>query len=215
MENLLVCSSLIPSDSKPYEIVERKGIGHPDTLADGLAEALSSDYSLYCLREFGVILHHSFDKTMLIGGQSEVGFGIGKMLRPIRLIIGGKASASFGGEDVDFKEILEVSAKKYLGNVLPNMDVERWLEILYNFFISAILNLGGTLPLILSIMDKPTFFQLEGSVASMIPKPDGGVRVSVAPGFSIADFMERGERISKEEYDKAFALEVARLKKKS
>ncbi|HEP1419420.1 TPA: S-adenosylmethionine synthetase, partial [Streptococcus pyogenes] len=40
-----------------YEVVERKGLGHPDTLADGIAEQIEIDYSLYCLDKFGVIPH--------------------------------------------------------------------------------------------------------------------------------------------------------------
>ncbi|MET7278839.1 methionine adenosyltransferase [Kribbella sp. NPDC005582] len=43
-------------------IVERKGIGHPDTLADHLAERLSRAYSRYTLDHFGAVLHHNFDK---------------------------------------------------------------------------------------------------------------------------------------------------------
>jgi S-adenosylmethionine synthetase len=42
-----------------YEFVERKGIGHPDTLADALAEHLSVNYSRYTKKRFGAILHHN------------------------------------------------------------------------------------------------------------------------------------------------------------
>ncbi|MFE2578741.1 methionine adenosyltransferase [Streptomyces sp. NPDC059378] len=35
---------------------------HPDTLADGVAEAISHAYSRYCLEEFGAILHRNTDK---------------------------------------------------------------------------------------------------------------------------------------------------------
>lgn len=38
-----------------YEVVERKGLGHPDTLADGIAEQIEIDYSLYCLDKFCLI----------------------------------------------------------------------------------------------------------------------------------------------------------------
>ena len=31
----------IPVEKQKVEIVERKGIGHPDTLADGIAESMS------------------------------------------------------------------------------------------------------------------------------------------------------------------------------
>jgi hypothetical protein len=37
-------------------IVERKGWGHPDTLADHLAERLSRAYSRYTLERFGAVL---------------------------------------------------------------------------------------------------------------------------------------------------------------
>ena len=45
------------------EVVERKGIGHPDSLADILAESFSNDYSLYCLENFGTVLNYWFDKV--------------------------------------------------------------------------------------------------------------------------------------------------------
>ncbi|MCX7841342.1 MAG: methionine adenosyltransferase, partial [Anaerolineae bacterium] len=44
-------------DSLPVEIVERKGIGHPDSLCDGMAERISVEYSKWCLEHFGMILH--------------------------------------------------------------------------------------------------------------------------------------------------------------
>jgi hypothetical protein len=44
-------------------IVERKGWGHPDTLADHLAERLSRAYSRYTLERFGAVLHHNHWKT--------------------------------------------------------------------------------------------------------------------------------------------------------
>jgi S-adenosylmethionine synthetase len=56
------------------EVVERKGAGHPDTLADGVAEAISRAYSRYCLDGFGAILHHNTDKTSLLGGAAHVRF---------------------------------------------------------------------------------------------------------------------------------------------
>lgn len=50
------------------EIVERKGIGHPDTIADKLAEECSRVYSKYCQDHFGCILHHNIDKLYVGGG---------------------------------------------------------------------------------------------------------------------------------------------------
>ncbi len=42
--------------SLPLEIVERKGLGHPDTICDALAEELSRNLSNYYLDHFGMIL---------------------------------------------------------------------------------------------------------------------------------------------------------------
>jgi len=118
-----------PIDSQPFEIVERKGIGHPDTLADGIAEAVSIEYSRYCLEKFGAVLHHHFDKTVIMGGQAKIDFGIGKMIKPIRLIINGRVSSIFGDKKIPYQEIQERAAKEYLKKTLPYLDVERYLEI--------------------------------------------------------------------------------------
>ena len=50
------------------EVVERKGLGHPDTLVDGIAEFSEIQYAKYCLERFGAIPHHNLDKAMLLGG---------------------------------------------------------------------------------------------------------------------------------------------------
>jgi len=62
-----------------YDIVERKGVGHPDTLADLIAEEFSNTYSKYCLKHFGVILNHWADKVVLSGGISELDYGSKKL----------------------------------------------------------------------------------------------------------------------------------------
>jgi S-adenosylmethionine synthetase len=35
-------------EDRPVEIVERKGIGHPDSLCDGIAERISVEYTRWC-----------------------------------------------------------------------------------------------------------------------------------------------------------------------
>lgn len=51
----------------PIEMVERKGLGHPDTICDALAEALSIALSRFYLDRFGAILHHNVDMVLLRG----------------------------------------------------------------------------------------------------------------------------------------------------
>ena len=69
----------------PVEIVERKGLGHPDTICDALAEELSLALSRFYLERFGAILHHNVDKALLWGGRSRPAFGGGEVLEPIEI----------------------------------------------------------------------------------------------------------------------------------
>ena len=67
------------------EFVERKGLGHPDYIADASSEESSRKLSKYYLDRFGIILHHNLDKTLLVGGQANPVFGGGELLHPIYL----------------------------------------------------------------------------------------------------------------------------------
>jgi len=127
-------------DDRQVEIVERKGFGHPDTLADGVAEAISYKYTKYCLKNFGYILHHNVDKISLLGGQSKAGFGFGELLKPIRVLINGRMSTSFGNEEIPIYEIATEAAKDFLAHVLPTINPETDLEF-YDH-----LNRGGGAP---------------------------------------------------------------------
>lgn len=125
----LFINTTIPINNQPFEIVERKGIGHPDTLADGIAEAVSIEYSRYCLQEFGAVLHHHFDKTVIMGGQAKIDFGRGEMEKPIRLIINGRVSSVFGNKKIDYQQIQEKAAKEYLKRSLPHLDIDEYVKI--------------------------------------------------------------------------------------
>ncbi|WP_406199463.1 methionine adenosyltransferase [Streptomyces europaeiscabiei] len=100
-------------------IVERKGLGHPDTLADHLAERLSQAYSQYTLERFGAVLHHNFDKLALLGGASEVRYGSGKMTAPVRVLINGRAAAVCGGEEIPVEELVEETVRVFFAERLP------------------------------------------------------------------------------------------------
>lgn len=128
---IIFSSALEPIDKRDFEVVERKGYGHPDSLADGLAEAISNEYSHYCLKRFGAILHHNLDKVAIIGGLVDIGFGQGKMLKPAKIILNGRMSDSFAGKKIDIKAFQKNVVKKYLKNVLPHLNVGKWIEINY------------------------------------------------------------------------------------
>lgn len=93
------------------EWVERKGIGHPDTLCDALAEAVSRALSTAYLARCGSILHHNVDKVLLVGGQSAPRFGGGRLMAPIGIVLAGRATADVGGVRFDVAGIARAAAE--------------------------------------------------------------------------------------------------------
>lgn len=114
------------------EIIEIKGRGHPDTLSDALAEHLSSVYANHCLREYGAVLHHNFDKVGLLGGRSFVSFGRGHLTSPVRVQLNGRASISFGQASIDVFGLLEPECRKFLVRHLPKLDAQRDIVVANN-----------------------------------------------------------------------------------
>jgi S-adenosylmethionine synthetase len=136
-ENLLVYSSGVSKiNDTPFEVVERKGIGHPDTLCDTLAEKISQRYSQHCLENYGVVLRHMVDKIALSGGSSKVSFGGGEMQQPIRLYLNCRFTRTYQKQIIPYMEIVQDVVYKHFNNVLPLLDVEKWLQIIDNTHFS-------------------------------------------------------------------------------
>ena len=94
------------------EICEHKGIGHPDSICDGVAEAVSQALCAAYLRAYGEVRHHNVDKALLIGGQSNVRFGGGHIEVPMRLIVAGRADPLPDADNV--AGIVQAAAQSYL-----------------------------------------------------------------------------------------------------
>ncbi len=110
-----------PVEKGPVEIVERKGIGHPDSIADGLAESVSRALSKMYLEECGEILHHNVDKNEISGGQSAPRFGGGELIDPPYIILLGRAIGSMNIGRSKYKalpvrETAIHTAQQYLSN---------------------------------------------------------------------------------------------------
>lgn len=124
--NLLVYSSgKTGVDDTPFEIVERKGIGHPDTLCDTIAEKVSQVYSQYCLERYSIILRHMVDKIALSGGAAKVKFGGGEMQKPIRLYLNCRFTRSYQQETIPYLEIAKDVVYRHFGEVLPLLDLDQ------------------------------------------------------------------------------------------
>ena len=107
------------------EIVERKGTGHPDQICDSIMEAISVALSREYLRQFGTILHHNIDKGLLAAGKVEKFFGGGKVIRPMELIIGDRATFAACGRDIPVDEIAVAAAREWIRGNLRHVDPER------------------------------------------------------------------------------------------
>lgn len=108
---------------KKIEYVERKGMGHPDSLIDGIVDATSVALSKQYLDSFGSILHHNVDKGLIIGGAAKVGFGHGEITKKIEVIVTGRAIEFIDGKKVDVNEIAKDVALNYLKNHTRFLDV--------------------------------------------------------------------------------------------
>ena len=123
------------TNRSPYapevEFVERKGLGHPDTICDRLAEELACHLAEEYVRNTGAVRHFNVDKAILAAGSVDVGFGGGTHVKPSRLVLVGKASFAF-----DWKPDVDELATRYharLLELLPEADpdaftVEVWLN---------------------------------------------------------------------------------------
>jgi S-adenosylmethionine synthetase len=111
--------------TRAAEFVERKGAGHPDTLCDAMAEAVSRALSQAYLARFGRILHHNVDKVLLAAGSAAPRFGGGRMTAPMRIVLAGRATARVGDATIDVDGIAVEAARACLAARLRHLDVAR------------------------------------------------------------------------------------------
>ena len=118
-----------PIEQNEIEIVERKGIGHPDSISDGIAEAVSRVLSQTYKEKAGHVLHHNTDEVQITAGESDPKFGGGQIIKPIEILLTGRAAKEFtlpNGEThkVGVDTIAIEAAKDFLKDTIINLDVE-------------------------------------------------------------------------------------------
>lgn len=127
----LIVTALPPADvaRRGLEVVERKGLGHPDSICDALAEELSVALSRYYLDRFDRVLHHNVDKVLLAAGVARAAFGDGEVLEPISIYLGGRAVTRVGNDQVPIEEIATETARGWLRRNLRALDVDRDVRV--------------------------------------------------------------------------------------
>ncbi|MCW1296123.1 MAG: methionine adenosyltransferase [Candidatus Parvarchaeota archaeon] len=117
-----------PIDEQRIEIVERKGIGHPDTICDGIMNEVSIALSKEYIKRFGAVMHHNIDKSLLVAGEVERRFGGGIVKVPMLLVFGDRATYEVGNVSVPVKEIAIETAKKWIRENLRFVDPEKHMK---------------------------------------------------------------------------------------
>ena len=113
-----------PVEQQAVEFVERKGVGHPDSIADGLAESVSRALCKMYLERYGRILHHNTDETQIVGGQSAPKFGGGSILEPTYILLVGRATTNVDGERLPYRTCAMKAAYSYLQKTCKSLDVD-------------------------------------------------------------------------------------------
>ena len=114
-------------EDQEVEIVERKGIGHPDSLCDGIAEHVSRALSQLYLDRVGEVLHYNTDETQLAAGNASPAFGGGEVVEPIYVLVVGRATRKYEADDgteytLPVDSVALSAARDYLADVVPELD---------------------------------------------------------------------------------------------
>ncbi|MDK2790324.1 MAG: S-adenosylmethionine synthetase [Methanothermococcus sp.] len=121
----------IPVEEAPVEIVERKGLGHPDSICDGIAESVSVALCEMYKEKMGVVLHHNTDQVELVGGYAYPELGGGHLVSPIYILLSGRATMEVVDKENDRVIKLPVgttavnAAREYLKKILRNADLDK------------------------------------------------------------------------------------------
>lgn len=113
-----------PIEKQQIELVERKGVGHPDSIADGLAEAVSRALCKEYMEKCGCVLHHNTDETQIVAGRSMPAFGGGEVIQPIYMLLVGRATKEFDGLEIPTDTIALKAARTYLKNTIDSIDMD-------------------------------------------------------------------------------------------
>jgi len=118
----------VPIEEQKLEIVERKGLGHPDYICDAIMDRVSVELCQEYLKRFGTILHHNADKSLLVAGEAEIRFGGGVVKKPMLLVFGDRATMEFEGEEIPVAEIAVRAAKEWFRENMRFVDPEEHVK---------------------------------------------------------------------------------------
>jgi len=134
-------AGFLPIEKSEFpELVERKGIGHPDTVCDAVADACSRALCAYYLENYDRVYHHNVDKAALVGGTAKPEFGGGLIIQPQYFLIVGRAinqiltECGDGKNKLDYIPVATIcieTQRKVLSDIFRNLDLNRDIQFDY------------------------------------------------------------------------------------
>ena len=133
-------ANFLPIEKSEFpEIVERKGIGHPDSVCDAVADACSRALCSYYLQNYDRVYHHNVDKAALVGGTAKPEFGGGMIIQPQYFLIVGRAINQIltecGTESkLDYIPVATIcidTQRKELHKIFRNLDLNNDIQFDY------------------------------------------------------------------------------------
>ena len=115
-------------EKQRVEIVERKGLGHPDYICDAVMDNISLGLSREYLEKAGSILHHNVDKALLVAGEAEPRFNGGIVKQPMLFVFGDRATSEFNGTKINVGEIAINVAKEWFRKNMRFVNPEKHVK---------------------------------------------------------------------------------------
>jgi S-adenosylmethionine synthetase len=117
-----------PLEKQCIEIVERKGLGHPDCICDAVMDHISIRLCKEYLENTGAILHHNVDKSLLVAGETEPRFGGGIVKQPMLFVLGDRATSQIDNQEIDINKIAINVTKEWFKDNLRFIDPEKHIK---------------------------------------------------------------------------------------
>src|SRR5438034_10483244 len=73
----------VPLEEQDLEIVERKGVGHPDHICDAIKNEVSVALYKEYLKRYGHVQHHNIDKDLLADIEVKRGYVHDEVTKPL------------------------------------------------------------------------------------------------------------------------------------
>jgi len=115
----------VPIEEQDLEIVERKGVGHPDHICDAIMNEVSVSLSKEYLKRYGHVQHHNIDKALLAAGEVRRRYGGGEVTRPMLMVFGDRATYDVDGDPIPVDELAVNTAKRWLKKNLRFVDPDK------------------------------------------------------------------------------------------